>query len=142
MRKRDAGSAPAVGDRVPYVLIEGLKGAAAYERSEDPIYVLENNIPIDTRYYLDNQLRGPLERIFEPIIDNVSSLFCGDHTRAISKPTPTQKTGIMAFATKKQKCMSCKTILPDGVAVLCQHCEPKAADVYRRQVRARASEAC
>ena len=43
-------------------------GAAAYEKSEDPIYVLENNIPIDTKYYLENQLSKPLMRIFEPIL--------------------------------------------------------------------------
>lgn len=28
----------------------------AYERSEDPIYVLEHNIPIDAQYYLENQI--------------------------------------------------------------------------------------
>jgi DNA polymerase delta subunit 1 len=83
MRKRDPGSAPQVGDRVAYVIIEAAKGAPAYERSEDPIYVLENNIPIDTRYYLENQLSGPLTRIFEPIIDNVNTLFSGEHTRII-----------------------------------------------------------
>ena len=84
MRRRDPGSAPAVGDRVPYVIIEAAKGTPAYERSEDPIYVLEHNIPIDTKYYLDNQLQGPLTRIFEPIIDNTSSLFVGEHTRTIA----------------------------------------------------------
>lgn len=31
MRKRDAASAPSMGDRVPYVIIKGAKGAAAYE---------------------------------------------------------------------------------------------------------------
>ena len=36
--------------------------------SQDPIYVLENNIPIDTKYYLENQLSNPLLRIFEPIL--------------------------------------------------------------------------
>ena len=41
--------------------------AAAYEKAEDPIYVLENNLPIDTKYYLDNQLSNPLMRIFEPV---------------------------------------------------------------------------
>jgi len=52
-----------------------LLGAAAYEKSEDPIYVLENNIPIDTKYYLDNQLSKPLMRIFEPILgDKAESL--------------------------------------------------------------------
>jgi DNA polymerase delta subunit 1 len=43
-------------------------GAAAYEKSEDPLYVLENNVPIDTKYYLENQLSKPLLRIFEPIL--------------------------------------------------------------------------
>ena len=69
------GSAPALGDRVAYVIIKGMKGAAAYEKSEDPLYVLENNIPIDTKYYLENQLSKPLMRIFEPILgDKASSL--------------------------------------------------------------------
>jgi hypothetical protein len=35
---------------------------------QDPIYVLENNIPIDMQYYLENQLSKPLLRIFEPIL--------------------------------------------------------------------------
>ncbi|XP_020227444.1 DNA polymerase delta catalytic subunit isoform X2 [Cajanus cajan] len=56
MRKRDAATAPNVGDRVPYVIVKAAKGAKAYERSEDPIYVLENNIPIDPQYYLENQI--------------------------------------------------------------------------------------
>lgn len=34
MRKRDAGSAPNLGDRVPYVIIKAAKGAAAYMKSE------------------------------------------------------------------------------------------------------------
>jgi DNA polymerase elongation subunit (family B) len=63
-----SGSAPALGDRVAYVIVKGARGAAAYEKSEDPLYVLENNIPIDTKYYLDNQLSKPLMRIFEPIL--------------------------------------------------------------------------
>nr|KAG5686080.1 hypothetical protein BaRGS_030695 [Batillaria attramentaria] len=34
MRKRDAGSAPQLGDRVPYVIIAAAKGTAAYLKSE------------------------------------------------------------------------------------------------------------
>lgn len=30
--------------------------------------MLNNNIPIDTKYYLENQLSKPLLRIFEPIL--------------------------------------------------------------------------
>ena len=34
MRKRDAGSAPNLGDRVPYVIIAAKKGTPAYMKSE------------------------------------------------------------------------------------------------------------
>ena len=62
MKKRDAGSAPQMGDRVPYVIITGAKGAANFEKAEDPIFVLENNMPIDCKWYLTNQLSKPLTR--------------------------------------------------------------------------------
>lgn len=74
MRKRDPGSAPNLGDRVPYVITAvGGKNTAAYAKAEDPLYVLEHNIPIDTKYYLENQLANPLLRIFEPILGEVKA---------------------------------------------------------------------
>ena len=44
--------APKLSDRVPYVIVSGSKGEATYEKSEDPVYVLEHNLPLDTNYYL------------------------------------------------------------------------------------------
>ena len=37
MRKRDPGSAPRLGDRVPYVITAASKGTAAYLKAEDPV---------------------------------------------------------------------------------------------------------
>jgi DNA polymerase delta subunit 1 len=68
MRKRDPRSAPVVGDRVAYVITRGTKDAKAHEKAEDPLYVLANSVPIDTNYYLKNQLEQPLIRIFEPVL--------------------------------------------------------------------------
>lgn len=135
MKKRDPGSAPNVGDRVAYVIIQAAKGAPAYEKSEDPVYVLDNNLPIDTQYYLENQLSNPLTRIFEPIIPNPASLLTGDHTRTVCKPTPTAKAGgIMMFAVKKEKCMGCKTLIADKDKVegspLCINCHAKEGEIY------------
>eukprot|EP00835_Amoeboradix_gromovi_P004552 NODE_361_length_10144_cov_0.288402.p2 type:complete len:868 gc:universal NODE_361_length_10144_cov_0.288402:9379-6776(-) len=77
MKLRDAGSAPNLGDRVAYVIVKGAKGAKTYEKSEDPIYVLDNNISIDTQYYLENQLSKPLLRLFEPILKgNCENILC------------------------------------------------------------------
>jgi DNA polymerase delta subunit 1 len=77
MKKRDPATAPAVGDRVPYVIIKAAKGAKAYEKAEDPIYALRNNLPIDCQHYLDHHLAQPLMRLFEPIMKNPKELLMG-----------------------------------------------------------------
>ncbi|XP_058756521.1 DNA polymerase delta catalytic subunit-like [Vicia villosa] len=134
MRKRDAATAPNVGDRVPYVIIEAAKGAKAYEKSEDPIYVLENNIPIDRQYYLDNQISKPILRIFEPILKNASKeLLHGSHTRSIFKSTPSN-SGIMKFAKKQSTCIGCKALLSNGDHTLCSHCKGREAELYCKTV--------
>lgn len=69
MRKRDPGSAPRLGDRVPYVIVSKGKNVPAYEKAEDPIYVLQHNVPLDTDYYLHHQLENPLIRLFDSVLD-------------------------------------------------------------------------
>ncbi|KAF8705421.1 DNA polymerase, partial [Rhizoctonia solani] len=139
MKKRDAGSAPALGDRVAYVIVKAAKGAAAYEKSEDPLYVLENNIPIDTKYYLDNQLSKPLMRIFEPIKGEkeAATLLSGSHTRTIQIATPTIG-GLMKFAVKTVTCLGCKTALKtsnSNMGAVCNNCRPRLMELYYKQSR-------
>eukprot|EP01098_Paradermamoeba_levis_P015839 TRINITY_DN8274_c0_g2_i1.p1 TRINITY_DN8274_c0_g2~~TRINITY_DN8274_c0_g2_i1.p1 ORF type:complete len:1057 (+),score=317.15 TRINITY_DN8274_c0_g2_i1:150-3320(+) len=129
MRKRDPGTAPVIGDRVPYVIIRSSKGAKAYEKSEDPLWVLEKNIPLDTQYYLDQQLAGPLTRLFEPIMGDPASLFSGDHTRTISLSTPSVG-GIVQFAVKTLTCMGCRSPLPKGEKTLCAYCKKREFEIY------------
>ena len=59
------------------------QGAKAYEKAEDPIYALENNLPIDVHHYLEHHLSQPLLRLFEPVMKNPKDLLTGDHTRSI-----------------------------------------------------------
>nr|GMC79266.1 DNA polymerase delta catalytic subunit [Ipomoea batatas]GMC90235.1 DNA polymerase delta catalytic subunit [Ipomoea batatas] len=134
MRKRDPATAPNMGDRVPYVIVKAAKGAKAYEKSEDPIYVLENNIPIDPQYYLENQISKPLLRIFEPILKNASKeLLHGSHTRSISISTPSTG-GIMKFAKKQLTCIGCKALISESDRTLCKHCKGREAELYCRSV--------
>lgn len=131
MRKRDAGSAPAIGDRVAYVVIK-TAGTKAYEKSEDPLFVLENNLPIDTKYYLENQLSNPLTRIFEPILGEkrARELLTGAHTRTVTVAAPTTG-GLMKFVKRVQTCKGCKSALPkSNKGTLCPNCLPKAGQLY------------
>jgi len=115
LKERDESTAPVLGDRVPYVIVKKGKKKAAYEKSEDPVYVLENDLPIDTEYYIEQQLSKPLSRIFEPIMDNVSELFKGDHTLAI--PSISLHGPMNAFVKAATTCVGCKStgkVLCDG----------------------------
>ncbi|KAL1973067.1 hypothetical protein VTN31DRAFT_6609 [Thermomyces dupontii] len=139
MRKRDAGSAPTLGDRVAYVIVKGAGGSKNYERSEDPLYVLEHNLPIDTKYYLENQLANPLGRIFEPILGEkkAAQLLTGEHTRSISVAAPSLG-GLMKFAKKTQTCMGCKKPLvgdDEKNGAVCIHCRPRMGELYSRTLK-------
>uniref|UniRef100_A0A7E4VMW2 DNA polymerase n=1 Tax=Panagrellus redivivus TaxID=6233 RepID=A0A7E4VMW2_PANRE len=136
MRQRDPGSAPRLGDRVPYVIVAKGKKVAAYEKAEDPIYVLRNGIPIDTRYYLENQLAKPLARIFDPILgDKAESLLInGDHTR--TKTVAQIKVGGLAKHMKViPTCIGCKAVLQkDSNGALCAYCLPRRHLIYAEKV--------
>jgi DNA polymerase delta subunit 1 len=137
MFKRDPGSAPQVGDRVPYVIVQSAKGLPMFEKSEDPVFALENSIPLDYAYYLENQLSAPLKRIYEPIIDNPDSLLKGAHTLVVHKATPNARAGgIMMFAVKKERCLACKTPMASGGgSALCHHCKPREGAIYMEKLR-------
>ncbi|KAM9391204.1 DNA polymerase delta catalytic subunit-like isoform 2-T6 [Salvelinus alpinus] len=98
-------------------------------KSEDPIYVLENSIPIDTQYYLEQQLSKPLLRIFEPILGESkaeSVLLKGDHTRC------KRVGGLMAFATKRSACIGCRAVLKDNAAV-CDFWKEEESELYQKE---------
>jgi len=137
MRKRDPTMAPGSGDRVPYVIISGAKNMKAYEKSEDPLYALENNLTIDATYYIEHQLQQPLMRIFGPIMGDdkkaQSQLFSGAHTRKVHTSTP-QGGALAKFATRGLRCLGCKAVVKEGS--LCSHCrEERAADVVVEKMR-------
>ena len=69
MKTRDPGSAPKPGDRVPFVYVDiGDPKALSWKKVEDPQFVIENNIPVDTLYYLEHQLKNPLKTIFDILL--------------------------------------------------------------------------
>jgi len=78
IRARDPNSAPKPGDRVPFVYVDiGDPKALAAAKVEDPTWVMANNLPIDTLYYLEHQLKNPLKTIFDILLgpDRCEKLF-------------------------------------------------------------------
>jgi DNA polymerase elongation subunit (family B) len=76
---RDPATAPRPGDRVSYVMVEGLKrqfnhkthtwsDTKTAERAEDPLYAMTNGIPLDGMWYVMNQLMGPCVRLLNCVL--------------------------------------------------------------------------
>lgn len=134
MYERDPGSAPSVGDRVPFVLIRKGEKMPAYMKAEDPLYVLRHGLTVDSTYYLENQLSKPLMRIMEPLIGErkASSLLTGSHTRKVTI-SKGGLGGLMKFTKKVNTCKVCKRPIEDD-SVLCNNCIDKADEIYSQQL--------
>lgn len=116
-RLKKRGLPVGIGDRIPYVIVKGDKKSLACEKSEDPVFVLENNLPIDKDYYIEQQLSKPVHRLFEPIMDNVSSLFYGEHTTVISQNVSVNGP-MNAFVKTLEECVGCRK----PGCILCSSC--------------------
>ena len=135
MQHRDKASAPSVGDRVAYVIIKGLKGSKQFEKAEDPIYALENNLPIDFNHYIENQIKLPLLRIFEPIYNDPfkaeRELFSGDHMNKIAVQKVSNNSGLGMFTKVVASCMKCHQKLPKGHNdIVCHSCIGFKKQIY------------
>ena len=100
MRDRKPGSEPQSGDRVPFLLTKtDDHKAKGFEKSEDPNYVEENNIPVDYHYYFVNKFLNPVCDLLEPLFDDPKQDIFGD---IISQHKPKKKeTGPALSGMKK-----------------------------------------
>jgi DNA polymerase delta subunit 1 len=93
MRERQPGSEPQSGDRVPYILINtGDPKARAFEKSEDPVYVQEHNLPIDYAYYFLNKFLNPVCDLLEPLFEHVKDEIFGELLMRAKPPRKTKKS--------------------------------------------------
>jgi len=72
LQKRNPAEAPGIGDRIGYVIVKGT--GLLSERAEDPGYIKERGLQVDPKYYTENQLLPPIERIFSSLKISKSEL--------------------------------------------------------------------
>ncbi len=99
MRKRDPTSAQGIGDRIGYVIVQGL--GMVSKRAEDPEYAKKHGLKIDSSYYIESQLLPPLERVFEALNINKSELLGVGRQMGLLDVMKTQKQedGFADFVT-------------------------------------------
>ena len=76
MAERDPGSAPAVGDRVPYVYVRPIKGEFPQgtlqgNRIEHPDHIDASALCIDYSHYVTNQVMKPVSQLFALMVERI-----------------------------------------------------------------------
>jgi DNA polymerase elongation subunit (family B) len=95
MTARDAGNAPASGDRIPYVYIcakpgQNERDMLQGDRIEHPQYVKEKNLQLDSKYYIEHQLMNPLSQLFALCVERMP----GFQKDSMKKDTEGQRESI------------------------------------------------
>jgi DNA polymerase elongation subunit (family B) len=108
MRERKPGSEPQSGDRVPYLLVDtGDHKAKAFEKSEDPKYVEENNVPIDYKYYFINKFLNPVCDLLDPLFEDTKQEIFGELINQC-KPPPKKRELSLSGMKKADLIEECK----------------------------------
>ena len=119
MMKRDPGSAPDIGSRVPYIIMAGPKGAKKYELAEDPMYAIKHGIQPDPEYYVE-KVHKEMVKMVEPLGESGKALVA--RVDAAIKEQRKHRVQHLSFKSPimqqmvlvKRKCIFCNGLLPQG----------------------------
>lgn len=139
MRTRNPNNPPKSGDRIPYVFVNTGK-EHAYDSAEDPMYVLEKGLHIDTSYYIENKFTKMIKRIFYPIVkERWRTLIFGDHTRIVKQVVDGdgEEGSIKKFTIAQDKCLGCKVVLRGEFQgpPICRHCQPRTPLIFIQHMK-------
>jgi DNA polymerase elongation subunit (family B) len=70
MAERDPGNKPQVGDRIPYIYVDG-RGGKQGDRIDHIDYVRQNNLRPDVEFYITNQIQNPVAQLFALCIESM-----------------------------------------------------------------------
>ena len=105
---RDPGRVRVLGERVPYVLLNGFKSQD--DAAEDPVTAMQNKAAPNVSLYWQNKVLPPLQEIFTGLLGAetpaLRELLTGAHTRVKAAAAPTG--GIGGFFAPKARCLGCR----------------------------------
>ena len=136
LAQRDPISAPKLGDRVPFVIINGeSRKSKMCDMAEDPLYIVKKQIPVNYTYYLTNQLAKPTMQILDGILGGVGKskhLFATAAVRKKTIHTPKtafKKNSVLNFTKRQSRCPVCRNLKRDKDP-LCDRCMPEQQKHY------------
>ena len=76
MGERDPGNKPMSNDRIPYIYVETKESrnnvVLQGDKIEHPKYIIENNLKIDYKFYITNQIMKPVGQIYTLMVEQLA----------------------------------------------------------------------
>jgi hypothetical protein len=117
MEERDAGNAPAVGDRLPFIYVSNRKDEKKQgDRIEHIDYVKEKGLKPDVEFYITNQIQNPVAQLFALGIEELEGYIPKKY-----KEFPDLDEEEATLAILKQKEKDLDSILFMGASYLKKH---------------------
>jgi DNA polymerase elongation subunit (family B) len=117
MEERDAGNAPAVGDRLPFIYVSNRKDEKKQgDRIEHLDYVKEKGLKPDVEFYITNQIQNPVAQLFALGIEELEGYIPKKY-----KEFPDLDEEEATLAILKQKEKDLDSILFMGASYLKKH---------------------
>ena len=108
MKDRDPGSAPQVGDRIPFLYVSQRKDNKKQgDRIEHLDYVRKHKLTPDAEFYLTNQIQNPLAQMFALAIDKLEGYKTRNNYDSMLKTFiedgKTEEEALLKVLEKKEK---------------------------------------
>jgi len=133
-QNRDGGVEAEAGDRIPYVLINQPYTTKVYQRAEDPLFALVENLELDYPYYM--------KRLKDHIISTVAFVISAkqlkqldrvlsslQHSTARTAPPP-RASGLLKYFSREKLCPMCRKLRIGEKDIVCSSCLPEARTFF------------
>lgn len=109
---------PELGTRLKFVVLAAPKGTKFYQKVDDPIHAIQNNLKLDLHYYIENHLRKPIVRLTNIIDKSMDKKMFGELFSVSVNLLDTDP--IAKYVKVHKRCEFCRR--PCGDDFLCLDC--------------------
>jgi len=103
MDTQPAHIAPKPGDRIEYCIRPRSRGEKTADLAVTPEEVRNGTAVVDTRWILSNQLRKPMQRIFDMVMENSNSIFAINSIRNVHSVSNTMMSQFITVTARDKK---------------------------------------
>jgi DNA polymerase delta subunit 1 len=133
-QNREGGVEAEAGDRIPYVLVNQPYATKVYQRAEDPLFALVQNLELDYPYYM-NRLKDDILStvafvISGPQLKQLNGMLSSLRSSVVRTGPPPKASGLLRHFSCEKLCPMCRKLRIGEKDIVCSSCLPEARTFF------------